>query len=120
MENSTSVLNNNIDLNDFKDDQNELNDEDLKKMLKEDTIFYSALTTSLSQSGKISFKLPDRVGKFRITIVGITPNGNYGMNTSFLQIQKPFNAILDYPDYIRQNDVIRVNLILQNLSLIHI
>ena len=89
-----------------------MNQNELDKLLKEDTIFYSALTSNLSDN--ISFKLPDRVGKFRITIIGITSNGKYGINTSFLQVQKPFNAILDYPDYIRQNDIIRVNLILQN------
>ena len=101
-------------MEDFKDEQEELSDEDLKKMLQEDTIFYSSLGKDFSKTGKVSFLLPDRVGKFRISVVGVTPEGKYGMHTSFVQIQKPFNAVMEYPDYIRQSDVIRLSLILQN------
>lgn len=82
--------------------------------MKKDTIFYSALSSETLENGEISFDLPDNIGKFRITVVGITESGQYGMHTSFIQIQKPLNAILEYPDYIRQNDVINLNLILQN------
>mgnify|MGYP001804126436 CR=1 FL=1 len=101
-----------LDLSEIK--KQELEDEDLKEMLKEDTIFYSPLSKTALKSGKLSFLLPDRIGKFRVTVIGITPSGLYGLHSSKIQIQRPFNAILEYPSYIRNNDQIKLNLILQN------
>lgn len=105
MENSKEKENQQID----KKEQ-----EKLKQLLKKDTIFYSPLSPKTLKNGQISFVLPDKTGKFRITVIGITDSGKYGMHTSHIQIQKPLNAVLEYPNYIRQNDIINLNLILQN------
>lgn len=95
-------------------DSSELSDEDLRKKLLEDTVLYAALGKSTFENGSISFRLPSRARKFRVTILGVSESGRYGTHTSFVQIQKPLNAILEFPDFIRQKDQLKLELILQN------
>ena len=92
-----------------------LEDSDLLEIVRKDTIFYSAIGLDLS-TNNIQFQLPDRVGKFKVQVIGISQSGVYGVHTSFLQIQKPFNASLDYPTFIRQDDTIKLSLLLENNS----
>lgn len=54
------------------------------------------------------------MGKFRVTLVAVSRDGKYGMHTSYVQVQRPFNAVLNYPKFIRQNDQVLLDLILQN------
>ena len=91
-----------------------ISDEELSKTLLHDTILYAALAKGTFPNGKLSFRLPDRTGKFRVTILGISDSGRYGTHTSFVQVQRPLDAILELPDYIHPKDELRVQLILQN------
>ena len=93
-------------------------DEALSKALQEDTILFSALGINLPQNG-LSFQLPDTVSKFRITVFGISSEGVYGVHTSLLQIQRPFNASMIWPRFIRENDVINPVLTLENNTRYH-
>lgn len=79
-------------------------------------MLYVPLGRGTLDDDQISFRLPDRVGKFRVTLVGVSKSGRYGTHTSFVQVQKPLNAELEYPEFIRQNDVIKLELVLQNNS----
>jgi hypothetical protein len=107
---------NEIDLDEIKDEISEIDEKELEKVIIDDTILYSSLGRDSIENGSVSFRLPNRVGKFRVTILGVSKSGRYGTHTSFIQIQKPLNAILEYPQYIRQNDKIRLELNLQNNS----
>ena len=81
------------DLDEIKNNSFDINEKDLEKMIIEDTILYSSLSRNSFDNGFVSFKLPNRVGKFRITIIGVSKSGRYGTHTSFIQIQKPLNVI---------------------------
>jgi uncharacterized protein YfaS (alpha-2-macroglobulin family) len=100
----------------IKPEDSDIPEEELKTMLTEDTIFYSPLSETAFSDGMVTFRLPNRVGKFRVTLLGVSSSGQYGMHTSFIHVQKPFNAILRFPEYIRDSDQIRLELLLQNNS----
>ena len=91
----------------------ELSDKDLQKQIQKDTILYSSLGESLFEEGML-FKLPNRVGKFRVTVVGVSKSGVYGMYQSDFQVQRPFNASIDTPLFIRGDDQLTLTLTVEN------
>ena len=88
-------------------------EEELKKIIERDTIVFSSIGTKLP-NGQINFKLPEKAGQYRVTVTAISTDGVYGTHTSTLQIQKPVNASLSYPLFIRQDDQIKLWLTLEN------
>ena len=91
----------------------EISDQDLLKQIQKDTILYSSLGESIFKEGML-FKLPNRVGKFRVTVVGVSKSGIYGMYQSNFQVQKPFNASIDSPLFIRGDDHLNLTLTIEN------
>ena len=92
---------------------NDESNEALSKALQNDTILFSALGTDLPEF-ELTFQLPETVSKYRITVIGVSSMGVYGVHTSFLQIQRPFNASMNWPRFIRENDVVNPVLTLEN------
>jgi hypothetical protein len=89
-------------------------DTKLRELVKQnDTIFFHPIGKKL-RNNVLNFELPDRAGKYRVTIIGVSSRGEYGLHTSFIQAQRPFNIRVDAPLYIRKNDVVILNLILEN------
>ena len=95
-------------------DQNtNISQQELKKIIETDTIVFSSIGTKLPNN-QLDFNLPQKPGQYRITITAISPDGLYGTHTSRLQIQKPVNVSLAYPLFIRQDDQIKLWMTLEN------
>lgn len=103
-----------LDLSEFKSPLN-LSKEQLESLFQKDTVFFSPLSKSISDS-MFYFDLPNRVGRFRVTVLGISAAGHYGTFTSSIQIQKPFSAFVESPNFMRNGDVLQLELVLQNNS----
>jgi hypothetical protein len=88
-------------------------EESLKSILSKDTLIFSTMGTNLSSS-KIKFKIPNHVGKFRLEVVGVTKEGVYGTHSSFVQLQKKFNARVSLPRFLRLHDKLKVPLTIEN------
>lgn len=110
---------NNDSLDDGVENDNEtsetlkISDKELKKQIQKDTILYSILGDNIFEDGML-FKLPNRVGKFRVTVLGVSSDGVYGMFQSDFQVQRPFNASIDTPLFIRGEDQLTLTLTVEN------
>ena len=76
-------------------------------MIKENTIFFTALGWKSSE--KLSFTLPADVSKFRVTVLAISKDGRYGLNTDFVSSQKNFDVTIDHPAYVFASETIDLN-----------
>jgi hypothetical protein len=88
-------------------------EESLKNILSKDTLIFSAMGSNLSSS-EIKFKIPNHVGKFRVKVVGVTKEGVYGSHSSYVQLQKKFNARVSLPRFLRLHDKLKVPLTIEN------
>ena len=86
---------------------------DVKSVLSKDTLIFQALGSNKSAS-KFKFKIPNHVGKFRVQVIGVTKTGIYGINTSFIQLQKKFNARTTLPQFLRLNDRLKIPITIEN------
>ena len=88
-------------------------EQELQELVKQDTVYYSPLGRSVGKSN-FKFKLPSRIGKFRVTVVGVSKDGHYGMRTEYIQAQRPFNLRVDYPLYVRKRDKLILDVVIEN------
>ena len=79
-----------------------------------DTVFWSKLTDVKDGTLSGSFDLPDAVKTFRVSVWAVDGSGSYGLHTSYLQVQRLFNTVLEKPLYMRSGETVQCRLILEN------
>lgn len=82
--------------------------------IESNTVFWSQFRRTRENKLKGSFVLPNCVKTFRINIAGVDSEGNYGLFTSFLTVQKLFNVVLKTPPFIRSHEQVKCFIHLDN------
>ena len=89
------------------------NDLDVEsEMIKENTVFFTSL--GWASSKKISFKLPEDVSKFRVSVFAISKDGRYGTHTDFVSSQRKFDVNMNIPLYIYLTETLVLDVNLYN------
>ena len=87
-----------------------------KKVEKEAATLIWSRFQKVDESGlmKGNFVLPNSVKTFRVYVLGMDFSGKYGVHSSWLTSQRPFNACLECPLFMRPKDKVTCRLTLEN------
>ena len=87
-----------------------------KKNKEYDTVFWSQFEKVKSPSILKKFTLPNFVKTFRVKVLGMNLQGEYGSHTSWITVSQLFHCHLSTPLFIRSKELIKCPLSIENNS----
>ena len=78
------------------------------------TVFWSRFSKTRNKQFQSNFSLPKEVKTFRVAVIAVNDQGQYGQYTSYIKVQRAFNTILEQPLFVRKDEQVECRLLLEN------